>query len=77
MSVDDTEQLYLQPFTYPSYYYVKDELHRGRVEVCDGNGDYRPLLVCDGSWTDGVAAIVCKELGFSSFGMELGVIFVV
>ena len=69
LSVDDTQQLYLQPSSYPTYYYVKDELHRGRLEVCGGDGEYRPLLVCDDSWTDDVASIACGELGFSRYGI--------
>lgn len=68
LAVDKTQKLYLQPSSYPSYYFVKGELHRGRVTVCDGNGGYRPLIVCDDSWTHSDAAVVCRELGFSAFG---------
>ncbi|CAI8021725.1 Fibrillin-2 [Geodia barretti] len=68
LAVDETQQLYLQPSSYPPYYYVKGELHRGRVTVCDDSGGYRTLIVCDDSWTDNVAAVVCRELGFSPFG---------
>ena len=68
--MDETQDLYLKPYNYPSYYFIKDGLHRGRVEVCDSNGDYRPLIVCDDSWReDSTAAVVCRELGFSSYGM--------
>ena len=69
LSVGNPQDLYLQPYIYPSYYFIKDELHRGRVEVCGSDGEYRPLVVCDDSWTNEVAAVVCKELGFSAYGM--------
>ena len=69
LAVDETQDLYLSPSTYPPYYYVKGELHRGRVTTCDDSGGYRTLVVCDDSWTDSAAAaVVCKELGFSAFG---------
>jgi hypothetical protein len=68
LAVDETQQLYLQPSSYPPNYYVKGELHRGRVTVCDGSGGYRTLIVCDDSWTDNAAAVICRELGFSPFG---------
>ena len=69
LAVDEAQQPYLQPASnYPSYYFVKEELHRGRVTLCDGGGGYMSLVVCDDSWTDRVASVVCRELGFSSFG---------
>ena len=34
------------------------------MEVCGSDGGYKPLVVCDDSWTNDVAAVVCKELGF-------------
>ena len=68
LTVDESNQLYLEPSIYPSYYFVKGELGRGRVTLCDGSGGYKTLAVCDDSWTDDAAAVVCKDLGFSAYG---------
>ena len=46
-------------------YYYKDELSRGRLEICS-NGRFRP--VCDVSWNHQDASVVCRTLGFSPHG---------
>ena len=47
------------------FYFIKDELVRGRVEVCV-EGRYNSI--CDDVWDYEDASVVCRQLGFSPYG---------
>ena len=47
------------------FYFIKDELVRGRVEVCV---EGRYSSICDDVWDYEDASVVCRQLGFSPYG---------
>ena len=48
------------------YYFIKDELARGRVEICVAG---RYGAVCDNDFHNQEASVACSQLGFSSHGV--------
>ena len=47
------------------FYFIKDELARGRLEVCVED---RYGSVCADLWNNHDASVVCRQLGFSPNG---------
>ena len=62
---DIVHSVYLIEDTIEDFYFIKDELARGRVEVCV-EGRYGTIH--DESWENDDASVVCARLGFSRFG---------
>ena len=60
------DSVYLMESSIEDFYFVKDELARGRVEVCVGE-TYG--TICDDDWNNDEASVICSQLGFSTFGL--------
>ena len=52
---------------FEEYYFIKDELARGRIEVCVGG---RYGTISDTNWDNEDASVICSQLGFSPYGLS-------
>ena len=64
---EDIENFYRNPTQFPSSFYIKDQLSRGKVEVCI-SGTWGTVCRGDATWNDQSASVACSQLGFSRWG---------
>jgi len=65
LSLGDGDYYYRNENNLPDYNFIKNELARGRVEICL-SGNYG--TICDDIWNNQDASVVCAQLGFSPYG---------
>ena len=66
LGIGNFTEFYISINNYDDFYFIKDELARGRIEVCI-NGIYG--TICDENWVNEDASVVCSQLGFSRYGV--------
>ena len=68
LAIGDISELYQGVLSLEDTYFLKDEVAKGRVEVCI-DGTYG--TICDHNWDHQDASIVCSQLGFSPNGSKV------
>ncbi len=71
--VGEGDSFYLGETVYSDNIYGKNGLVAGRVELCLSR---RYGTICDDFWDSHDASVVCRQLGFSPYGMRICRIFI-
>lgn len=66
LGVGNFTEFYMSIREKEEYYFIKDELARGRIEVCVGE-IYG--TISDTNWDNEDASVACLQLGFSRYGL--------
>ncbi len=71
LAVGDGIDLFVDTMTkddYDDLVYLNDTLSEGRVEICV-DGRYGTICADGDRWSFNEAAVVCRQLGFTAYGM--------
>ena len=66
--VGEGDAYYQDDVMYSDYFYDKNGLVGGRIEICLGG---RYGTICDDFWDKQDASVACRQLGFSPYGEYL------
>ena len=66
LGIGNFNSFYTSINEFEEYYFIKDELARGRIEVCVGG---RYGTISDTNWDNKDASVICFQLGFSPYGL--------
>ena len=65
LGIGNFTEFYTTIDNFEEYYFVENEVARGRIEVCIGE---KYGTICDNNWSFNDASAICSYLGFSFHG---------